>query len=58
LRDAWATLARNLVAACYINNVDDKVGKLTRVVCSEIVTARLDEEQVRVELMVEVGQGE
>lgn len=56
-RDARATLAGDLVSARNINHVDDEVGQFARVVRSQVVTAGLDEEQVRGELLLEGLEG-
>ena len=58
LGDAWPALARDLVAARHVDDIDDEVGQLAAVVCGEIVAARLDEQEVGVELVVQLGQGE
>ncbi|KAH6603932.1 hypothetical protein Trco_007378 [Trichoderma cornu-damae] len=57
LRDAGASLPRHLVAAADVDDVDDEVGKLAAVVGRQVVAARFDEQQVRVELGVEILQG-
>lgn len=58
LCDSRSTLARNLVASRYIDDVDDEVGKFAGVVSCEVVAARFDEEEVGVELVVEVRKGQ
>lgn len=57
LGDAGAALAGHLVAAADVDDVDDEVGQLAAVVGGEVVTARLDEQQVRRELAVQVLEG-
>lgn len=57
-RNTRSTLPRYLVAACNINYVDDEISQLARVVCSEIVTTRFDEEEVGRELLLEGLEGE
>jgi hypothetical protein len=37
LRDAWAALARNLVAARHVDDVDDEISQLTRKIGGQIV---------------------
>jgi len=55
---AWSTLSRDLVSTGYVDYVDDEVGEFARVVCSEVVAAGLDEEEVGVEFVVEVREGQ
>jgi hypothetical protein len=57
LCDSWSTLARNLVSARYVDDVDDEVGKFAGVVGCEVVAARFDKEEIGVELVVEVRKG-
>lgn len=57
LGDAWPSFSRNLVASADIDDIDDVVSKLATVICSQVVTARLDEQQFSVELAVQVGEG-
>lgn len=54
LRDPRSTFPRDLVAAAHIDDVDDEIGQLARVVCRQVVAAGLDEEQLRGVLAVEI----
>jgi len=55
-RDAGPALARHLVAARNVDDVDDEVGQLARVVGGQIVAAALDQQQVRGELGLQALQ--
>lgn len=56
--DSWSTLARDFVTARNIDDVDDEVGEFAGVVGCKVVTARFDKEEIGVELVVEVGEGQ
>ena len=56
--DAWAAFARDLVTTGDVNDVYDEVGEFAGVVGCEVVAAGFDEQEVGVELLVEVGEGE
>lgn len=56
--DSWSSLARNLVSTRYVDDVDDEVGEFAGVVGCEVVAARFDKEEVGVELVVEVREGQ
>jgi hypothetical protein len=57
-RNARPALAWHLVTSSDINYVDDKVCELARVVGGEVIASRLDEEEVGLELLLELLQGE
>lgn len=57
-RDAGPALARHLVAARDVDDVDDKVGQLARVVRRQVVASGLDQQQVRLELPLQRLQGQ
>jgi hypothetical protein len=46
VRDPWPALARDLVAARNVNDIDDVVRELARVVRREVVAAALDEQNL------------
>lgn len=52
--DSWSTLARDLVSARDINDVDDEVSEFTGVVGRKVVATGFDEEKVGIEFVVEV----
>lgn len=52
-RDARPALARHLVPARHVDDVDDEVGQLPAVVCREVVAPALDEQQVGGEAAVQ-----
>ena len=56
--DTGSTLSRHLVSASYIDNVDDEIRQLTRVVRCEVVASGLDQEEISLELLLERLQGE
>lgn len=56
--DSWTTFSGHLVPTSDVNHIDDEVGQLAAVVRSEIVSAALDQEQIRLELGVQALQGE
>lgn len=56
LGDARPALAGDLVSARDVDYVNDEVCELARVVCCEVVAARLDEEKIGVEAVVQVGE--
>src|SRR5438874_580436 len=56
--DAWASLARDLVALSNVDDIDRAVGKLRRKGRGEIVAARLDDDDFEAgELRFEVADG-
>ncbi len=57
-RYAGPAFSGYLVAARDVDDVDDKVGQLPRVVRRQVVAARLDQQQIRAELGVQPLQGE
>jgi hypothetical protein len=57
-RNARSALARHLVTPSHINNIDDVVRELARVVGGEVVASGLDEEEVGLKLLLELLQGE
>lgn len=56
--DTRSALSGHLVTSSDIDNVDDEIGQLTRVVGGEVVTTRLDEEEVGLELLLQGLQSE
>jgi len=52
-RNPRSALPRHLVPARDVNDIDDEIGQLARVVGGEVVAAGFDEEQVRRELFLE-----
>lgn len=56
LRDARPALARDLVAARNVDNVDDEVGQLARVVRRKVVPAGLNQQQISVKLVVQLRE--
>ena len=54
LRDAGAALARNLVAATHVNDLDGVVGQFATVAGGEIIASGFDEQNVRLELAVQI----
>ena len=57
-RDTGSTLPRNLVSASNIDNVDDKIRQLARVVRGEVVAAGFDQEEIGLELLLQRLQSE
>ena len=57
-RDTGATLTGHLITTRYVNNVDNEVSQLTRIVRSKVITTRLDEQQISRELLLEFLKGE
>lgn len=57
-RDSRSTLTRHLITTRNINHVDDEIRQLARVVGSQVITAGLDQQQVRRELLLQLLQRE
>jgi hypothetical protein len=57
-RNTRTTLPRHLISTRDINNIDDEISQLTRVIGGEVVTAGLDEQEIGLELFLKGLQGE